>query len=89
MTASDKRDAPAGPEDDAALPAFWNQLGIPGAIDLHVHFMPERVLRKVWAYCDEAETRMGMRWPIAYRLAEDDRVARLRAMGVRTFGALA
>ena len=78
-----------GPETDAALPAFWQQLGIPGAIDLHVHFMPEQVLRKVWAYFDGLGSEHGMRWPIAYRLSEDDRVARLRELGVQRFGALA
>lgn len=78
-----------GPRDDAAVAAFWGQLGIPGAIDLHVHFMPERVLRKVWSYFDRAETAVGMRWPIAYREDEDARVGRLADLGVRRFGTLA
>jgi len=79
----------AGPRDDAAVPGFWRELGIPGAIDLHVHFMPDRVLRKVWSYFDLAQTRVGSRWPITYRDDEDTRVARLAQLGVRRFGALA
>ncbi|MEU2529302.1 amidohydrolase, partial [Streptomyces sp. NPDC013087] len=31
---------------------FWQGLGLPGIIDVHTHFMPERVLSKVWAYFD-------------------------------------
>jgi uncharacterized protein len=65
--------------------AFWQGLGLPGLIDVHTHFMPERVLAKVWAYFDSAGPLIGRTWPISYRLAEDDRVARLRAFGVRTF----
>ncbi|GGV66204.1 hypothetical protein GCM10010261_57890 [Streptomyces pilosus] len=26
---------------------FWEGLGLPGLVDVHTHFMPERVLRKV------------------------------------------
>ena len=79
----------AGPHDDADVAAFWRRLGIPGAIDLHVHFMPDRVLRKVWSYFDAVESRVGWRWPIAYREDEQQRLARLAALGVRRFGALA
>ena len=78
-----------GPRDDAAVATFWQDLGISGAIDLHVHFMPDRVLRKVWAYFDTAESRAGLRWPISYREDEDARVGRLARLGVRRFGALA
>ncbi len=31
---------------------FWGRLGLPGLVDVHTHFMPEQVLRKVWAYFD-------------------------------------
>ncbi|HEX6254879.1 MAG TPA: amidohydrolase family protein [Euzebyales bacterium] len=70
------------------MPAFWRALGLPGAIDLHVHFMPERVLRKVWAFFDGVDVH-GAPWAIRYRGDESARVARLRALGVRRFGALA
>jgi predicted TIM-barrel fold metal-dependent hydrolase len=45
---------------DDDLPAFFAKLGIPGAIDIHVHFMPDNVLRKVWAYFDAIPGRV---WP--------------------------
>ena len=30
--------------------AFWQGLGLPGLVDVHVHFLPPRVLAAVWAY---------------------------------------
>jgi predicted TIM-barrel fold metal-dependent hydrolase len=58
-------------------------------IDLHVHFMPDQVLDKVWRYFDEhAADAFGARWPIHYRLPEPERVATLRAEGVATFAPL-
>lgn len=41
-----------GPEHDSEVAGYWETLGLPGAIDLHVHFMPDRVMRKVWAFFD-------------------------------------
>ncbi|WP_329451516.1 amidohydrolase [Streptomyces sp. NBC_01724] len=64
---------------------FWERLGLPGLIDVHTHFMPEQVLRKVWAYFDSAGPLTGMEWPIAYRHDEDERLALLRSFGVRRF----
>jgi uncharacterized protein len=57
-------------------------------VDLHVHFMPKNVLDKVWAYFDAAGPLTGSPWPITYRTEEDDRLARLRALGVRAFPSL-
>lgn len=79
--------------DEAAVEAgrvrrVWQGLGLPGLVDLHVHFMPQNVLDKVWAYFDAAGPLVGRPWPIVYRTDEADRLARLRAMGVRRFGAL-
>jgi predicted TIM-barrel fold metal-dependent hydrolase len=62
---------------------------VPGAVDLHVHFMPEQVLRKVWAYFDRPTSFDGVPWPIAYREDEAARIGRLRALGVHRFGTLA
>lgn len=70
------------------MPALWRSLGLPGLVDVHVHFMPERVLRKVWAFFDGAEGRTGTAWPITYRGSDAERLAHLRAMGVRRFPAL-
>jgi hypothetical protein len=74
--------------NDADVPGFWQRLGLPGLVDIHVHFMPDRVLQKVWAYFDSAGPLTGQRWPIHYRWSEDERLAHLRAMGVRAFPSL-
>jgi predicted TIM-barrel fold metal-dependent hydrolase len=79
---------PAPPESDDDVPRFLADLGLPGIVDVHVHFLPERVLRKVWAYFDQAQTHYGTAWPIHYRTPEPERVATLRKLGVRTFAPL-
>ncbi|HEV3360640.1 MAG TPA: amidohydrolase family protein [Pseudonocardiaceae bacterium] len=63
-------------------------LGLPGLVDLHVHFLPESVLRKVWSYFDEASKHYGTEWPVRYRFGQDERLAVLRGLGVRTFAPL-
>jgi uncharacterized protein len=78
--------------EDVDIPAFCDQLGIPGLADLHVHFLPPRLLRRIWAYFDAGGPLLGgdRPWAIHYRLPDDaDRVRRLRAMRVRYFTALA
>jgi uncharacterized protein len=77
------------PAEDLEVPAFWQALGLPGLADIHVHFLPPRMLRRVWAYFDEAGPLLGVPWPIRYKWPDEERVAHLRAMGVRMFGALA
>jgi predicted TIM-barrel fold metal-dependent hydrolase len=58
-------------------------------IDIHVHFMPENVLRKVWAYFDAVPQLTGGReWPVAYRFDETTRLDVLRALGVLAYPAL-
>ena len=73
---------------DADVPAWWHRLGLPGLIDVHVHFMPERVMAAVWDYFDHAETHYGRAWPVQYRGTDLERLARLDALGVRRFPAL-
>lgn len=73
---------------DADLPQLWRELGIPGIIDVHTHFLPEPVMRSVWAYFDDAGVNYGVEWPIAYRWDDGTRLAHLRSMGVRRFTAL-
>ncbi len=70
------------------MPALWHALGLPGLVDVHVHFMPKNVMDKVWAYFDAAGPLTGAPWPIAYRTEEQDRLDRLRALGVRAFPSL-
>lgn len=74
---------------DDAVPAIWRRLGLPGLVDVHVHFLPPRVLAAVWAYFDRAGEHYGVRWPVTYRLGDDQRVALLGRLGVRAFPALA
>ena len=74
--------------NDSDVPAFWSELGLRGIVDLHVHFMPERVMAKVWAYFDAAGPLTGRPWPIRYRWSDAERLAHLRAMGVRAFPSL-
>jgi uncharacterized protein len=76
-------------EVDEDLPAFCRDLDIPGLADIHVHFMPERLLHRVWEYFDAAGPLVGVRWPVRYRWPDERRVSHLRAMGVRRFTALA
>jgi predicted TIM-barrel fold metal-dependent hydrolase len=73
---------------DEDLPAFTAQLGIPGIVDVHTHFMPPEILAKVWAYFDAAGPLLGRPWPVTYRRSDEERVEHLRSMGVRKFSAL-
>ncbi len=63
-------------------------LGLPGLVDLHVHFMPDSVHRKVWAYFDRASEKYGRAWPIQYRLPVSERLEILRGLGVIAFAPL-
>lgn len=74
---------------DAGVPDWWRGLGLPGLIDLHVHFLPERMERRVWHHFNHGGPLMGDGWKIEYEWPVAQRVERLRAMGVRTFPALA
>jgi predicted TIM-barrel fold metal-dependent hydrolase len=76
------------PVDDADVPRYWQELGLPGLVDVHVHFLPERVQAKVWRYFADAEAHYGAPWPIAYALPVDERLAVLDALGVRAFPTL-
>ncbi|MEV4138079.1 amidohydrolase family protein [Dactylosporangium sp. NPDC049742] len=75
--------------DDAEVPAFWQALGLPGLFDVHTHFLPERMMRKVWAHFDAGGPLVGRPWPIRYRGSDAERAGHLREMGVRHFTALA
>jgi len=77
-----------GPVGDGDVPAFWHALGLPGLVDVHVHFMPHRVLEKVWAYFDSAGPLLGRPWPVHYREGEQERLDRLATLGVRAFPSL-
>jgi cytosine/adenosine deaminase-related metal-dependent hydrolase len=74
--------------DDADVPGWWQGLGLPGLVDIHTHFMPQRLLDAVWRYFDAGEQHYGRAWPVRYRIAEPDRLAVLDRLGVRGFTAL-
>ncbi|HYO36985.1 MAG TPA: amidohydrolase family protein [Geodermatophilus sp.] len=78
----------APPVDDADVPRFWRALGLPGLVDVHVHFLPPRVQEKVWAYFEAATTHYGAAWPVHYALPEEERLAVLERLGVRAFPTL-
>src|ERR1700722_14533790 len=67
---------------------FQARVGLDSIIDVHTHFMPERLLAAVWAYFDAAGPLIGRPWPITYREDEQTRVSTLRAFGVAAFTAL-
>lgn len=74
--------------DAAAVRHFWQGLGLPGIFDVHAHFLPEAIQRKVWAVFDSAGPKIGREWPIRYRDSHQERVEQLRSFGVRRFSSL-
>ncbi len=73
---------------DAEVPAWWRRLGLDGLVDVHVHFLPDRVMNAVWAYFDQASSHYGTEWPINYRTSVEERLKTLDSLGVRAFPAL-
>ncbi|MFW0795463.1 amidohydrolase family protein [Gordonia sp. CPCC 205515] len=80
--------APFDSGEAADVRRLWHDLGLPGLIDVHTHFMPKPVMDKVWAYFDSAGPLVGREWPITYRADEDVRVAGLQAFGVQAYSSL-
>lgn len=77
----------AFPGTDAEVAAFFRDvLGLPGAIDLHTHFLPPALQQRVWAYFDRLDAPP---WPIRYRLPERERLAVLDRLGIVRHPALA
>lgn len=74
--------------DAPAVRAFWQGLGLPGLVDVHVHFLPPPIQRAVYAVFDRAGPKIGREWPIRYRQSHEERVALLREFGVRRFPTL-
>jgi predicted TIM-barrel fold metal-dependent hydrolase len=68
--------------------AFWQDLGLPGLFDAHVHFLPPNLQKRVWEQFDLAGPKIGREWPIRYRGSHEERVEQLRSFGVRRFSAL-
>jgi uncharacterized protein len=70
---------------DDEIPGFLADLGIPGIVDAHVHFLPDRLQQAVWRWFDG----LTPPWPVTYRMSADDRLATLARIGVRHHTALA
>jgi uncharacterized protein len=70
---------------DDELEGFLAALGIPGIVDAHVHFLPDRLQQAVWRWFDQ----LTPPWPVTYRTSADDRLATLARLGVRHHTALA
>ena len=82
------RGAPATSLETTRVRNFWRDLGLPGLIDLHVHFLPPPIERAVWREFDKPGEKIGRPWPIRYRRPADERVRLLRSFGVRRFTTL-
>lgn len=76
------------PTTDEQIGGYLHGLGIDGVIDLHVHFMPDNVLRKVWAFFDARQEHGELAWPITYRHDEQTRISDLQRLGVKRFSTL-
>lgn len=77
-----------GPQADTEIPAYLEALGLPGLADIHVHFLPQSMLEKVWRYFDAAEESYGWPWPIEYRVSEEERLRLARSFGLAAIPAL-
>jgi predicted TIM-barrel fold metal-dependent hydrolase len=66
----------------------WQQLGLPGLADVHVHIMPPSVERKVWGFFEHAQEHYGQAWPIAYAWPLEQRRKELQTLGVRAYPGL-
>ncbi len=75
-------------DDVTRARAFLHRAGLASLIDVHTHFMPEKLLAAVWAYFDAGGPLLGRPWPIVYRQDEQARVAALRSFGVEAFTAM-
>ena len=73
---------------DADVPAWVSALDIPGLYDVHVHFMPPRIMDRVWEHFESRGPLIGREWPITYKGPVEERVETLRAIGVRRFSSL-
>ena len=63
MAGSEGDTTTPGPRTDEEIPDYLRALGIPALADIHVHFLPQNMLDKVWGYFDGAQERYGMPWP--------------------------
>ncbi len=77
-------DATARAERDRVAD-FRRRTGLDHLVDVHTHFMPDRLLAAVWAYFDAGGPLVARPWPVRYRAEEQRRLEVLRGFGVRAF----
>ncbi|MFI7589906.1 amidohydrolase family protein [Spongisporangium articulatum] len=77
-----------GPTTDAEIRPYLQALGLPGLVDVHVHFMPDPVQQAVWRYFDGLGHKLGMPWPLQYRHDEARRIEILSELGLLAIPAL-
>lgn len=81
-------DVPVPADEPRQLRSRLDALGMDTMVDVHTHFMPDRVMNKVWAYFDAAGPLLGRPWPIAYRQTQEERAQILRDLQVDWFTSL-
>lgn len=74
------------PASDEQIPTFLAAAGVPGIVDVHVHFMPDRLQQAVWRYFDALDDPP---WPVTYRGAPEERLSLLERLGVVAHTSLA
>ena len=79
---------PPAPRTDDEIPAYVAALEIPGLADVHIHFHPDRLMQRIWAFFDEGERHYDVRWPIHYRTTQEERLRTLESLGVQRIPAL-
>jgi len=79
---------PSAVEEVAPVREFWQGLGLPGLFDVHVHFLPPNIQRRVYEQFDLAGPKIEREWPIRYRGSHEERIELLREFGVRRFPTL-
>ena len=80
-------DLTAGPPSDADVPRYVAELGLPGLADIHIHFLPERMQKAVWATSMPPDATTGRDWPITYRAASPSDWPCFAGSGARDSGA--
>jgi hypothetical protein len=73
---------------DHEINDFAKSLSLPGIIDIHIHFMPDNVMAKVWQYFEDAGPLIGRHWPIQYKISQLERLLFLEKIGVIAHSAL-
>jgi predicted TIM-barrel fold metal-dependent hydrolase len=70
---------------DDEIPGFLAALRLPGIVDAHVHFLPDKLQQAVWRWFD----RLTPAWPVTYRSPAAERLKVLAAAGILHHTALA